>query len=90
VKRFNVSKFQKMLALLVVCVIAMLVWPIGDILSTNDDVHTRRFCAYGQVYVEFEHNGNVWGTTFLSKDGRLVPCDDDDTLPEPTNNRVNI
>lgn len=72
------------------CVVMILVWPFNSILNAGDDIHARRFCAYGSVYVEFERNGNTWGTTFLGRDGKPVLCNDDDALPEPTTNKVTI
>lgn len=51
----------------------------------DEDIHTQRFCAYGHVYVEFEHNGKTWGTTFLDSRGRPLRCDDDENIKENIN-----
>lgn len=49
--------------------------PIEDTFDQN--IHTERFCAYGNVYVEFRKAGKVWGTTFLNEFGKPVSCDGD-------------
>jgi hypothetical protein len=49
--------------------------PTEDIFDQN--IHTERFCAYGNVYVEFKKAGKVWGTTFLNEFGKPVSCDGD-------------
>jgi hypothetical protein len=41
------------------------------------DVHTRLFCAYDRVFVEFDDGKSVWGTMFLDDKGRPIPCKDD-------------
>jgi hypothetical protein len=71
-----------MLALLVVFVL----WPLQDTL--NDDIHTRRFCAYGQVYVEFQQGSKIWGTTFLDERGKPVSCTDDDVQHTVSNKEI--
>jgi hypothetical protein len=54
----------------------LVVWPFG--MLADDDIHTHRFCAYGHLYVEFEHNHKVWGTTFLNNQGKPIPCEEND------------
>jgi hypothetical protein len=61
--------------LLVVAIIS--VW----YLFRDRDMHTRLFCAYGSVFVEFEETGNVWGTMMLDRNGRPVPCKDEEETP---------
>ena len=51
----------------------IVIWPDHD-----DSIHTRRFCAYGHIYVEFEHKDRTWGTTFLNSQGRPLSCDERD------------
>jgi len=75
---------------ILITVSLLVVWPFKDSIIYNDDIHTRRFCAYGHVYVEFEHNNKIWGTTYLGDSGKPMSCGEDDTLPELTTNRVNI
>ena len=72
-----------MLALLVVYVL----WPFQDMLALNDDIHTRRFCAYGQVYVEFQQGSKIWGTTFLDDRGRPVGCTEDDVKEQTSSHK---
>jgi len=90
VKKFNVNKIKKILVFVSVCVAITILWPFNSILSTSNDIQAHRFCAYGEVYVEFERNGSTWGTTFLGSNGKPVSCSDDDTVPEQTVNKVNI
>lgn len=40
------------------------------------DTHTRLFCAYERVFVEFEEDGHTWGTMFLDHNGKPIPCTD--------------
>jgi hypothetical protein len=40
----------------------------------EEDVHTRQFCAYGRLYVEFEKGNKIWGTTYLDQLGHIIPC----------------
>lgn len=53
------------------------------------DTHTRLFCAYNRVFVEFEESGNIWGTMMLDRHGRPIPCKDDDAVIE-SNSPVSI
>ena len=59
---------------------ASAVWAVLAIYPANtaheEEVHTSRFCAYGQLYVEFERNGKIWGTTYLDRNGKTIECDD--------------
>ena len=55
-----------------------ILWPGDNFLVLSDSTSARRFCAYGQVYVEFEHHRKSWGTTFLDERGRPVKCDGED------------
>ena len=50
--------------------------------SDDEDIHTRRFCAYGQVYVEFEHDNKIWGTTYLGVSGKPITCNINEALPD--------
>ena len=77
-KKFNWDKFRKIFWFLAAIIVIFAVWPLQDTFNLSDDVHTRRFCAYGQVYVEFQQGNKIWGTTFLDDRGRPVGCTDDD------------
>lgn len=50
--------------------------------------HTRTFCAYGQVFVEFDDDGYRWGTVLLNRNGKPIPCREDDDITEPANDRT--
>jgi len=50
----------------------------------DDSISTQRFCAYGQVYVEFSHLGRTWGTTFLDENGHPISCTDDNDVGKHT------
>jgi hypothetical protein len=88
VRRFNVAKMKNIISILFIVLITFLLDPIWDRLSTNDDINIRRFCAYGHIYVEFEHNGKVWGTTLISNDGRPLSCTEDETVVPATNKGI--
>ncbi len=55
------------LAFLVVLVSKTILRPPGR-------TETYLFCAYNRVFVEFEENGQRWGTLMLDLDGRPIPC----------------
>lgn len=46
-----------------------------------ETVHTKSFCAYNRVFVEFEEGSKRWGALLLDRDGRPIPCDEDN-LPK--------
>lgn len=41
------------------------------------NTHTKAFCAYGKVFVEFEENRQKWGTLMLDWQGRPIMCNPD-------------
>jgi hypothetical protein len=49
--------------------------------------HTRTFCAYGNVFVEFDEDGYRWGTVLLNQNGKPIPCKEDDDITEPANDK---
>ena len=69
-------KFKLVLLWAICILVIVVVWPFEGI--GDDSVHTRRFCAYGHIYVEFEHRNRTWGTTFLNSQGRPLSCDEKD------------
>lgn len=77
------KRFKNTVLFVILTILIMALWPFRNLLSIEEDVHTRRFCAYGQVYVEFEHAGKTWGTTFLGVSGKPVACNENDTLSTP-------
>lgn len=50
---------------------------------TPRTTHTRTFCAYGNVFVEFEEDGYRWGAVLLNQNGKPIPCKEDDDLTGP-------
>jgi hypothetical protein len=54
---------------------------------TPRTTHTRTFCAYGNVFVEFDEDGNRWGTLLLNQNGNPIPCKEDDDITEPANDK---
>jgi hypothetical protein len=54
---------------------------------TVETVHTKSFCAYNRVFVEFEEGNKRWGALLLDRDGRPIPCDEDNLPKEKTKNR---
>jgi len=82
VTKFNLPNFIKNVGWALIVLFAFLLWLCQDPLSTSNNISTRRFCAYGQVYVEFESKSKIWGTTFLNDRGRPVSCTEDDILQE--------
>jgi len=69
------GRFKKIVSLLCLLII---VSTICILYETSDDIVTHRFCAYGNVYVEFQQGSKIWGTTFLNEDGKPVKCTEDD------------
>ena len=55
---------------------------------TARTAHTRTFCAYGQVFVEFDEDGYRWGSVLLNRNGKPIPCREDDEITEPANDRT--
>lgn len=43
----------------------------------NSRIETHMFCAYNKIFVEFEEDGNRWGTLMLDSIGRPIPCFED-------------
>ena len=40
----------------------------------EDSTSTQLFCAYGNMFVEFKDKNHTWGTLWLDRNGRPVPC----------------
>jgi len=72
------DRFKKVFWFIAALVVVFVLWPFQDTFILDDNIHTRRFCAYGEAYVEFEHGSKVWGTTFLDDRGKPVKCDEND------------
>ena len=70
---------MRKLALIILILTAVVYfWPDGS----SSGIHTRRFCAYGEIYVEFERDSKIWGTTFLDSHGQPIPCNEVDGIQE--------
>ena len=72
------NRFKQVSLFVVALLVVYVLLPFQDTFTLNEDIHTRRFCAYGQVYVEFEQGNKIWGTTYLDEQGKTVRCADDD------------
>ena len=79
-KKFKMDRLRKSASITVIGLLFFFLWIIWE----DDSISTQRFCAYGQVYVEFNHLGKTWGTTFLDEHGRPVSCIDDNTVEKHT------
>jgi hypothetical protein len=77
VKKFNENVLKKLALVILILSALIYFWPEG-----SSEIHTRRFCAYGELYVEFEHDNKVWGTTFLDSHGHPVPCSENEGIQE--------
>jgi hypothetical protein len=88
VKKFNWTRFRSLFWFFATLVLVFVLWPFQDTYILNSDVHARRFCAYGQVYVEFEQGSRIWGTTFLDDNGKPVGCSDDNMQHTVTNKEL--
>jgi hypothetical protein len=73
------NRIKKIACFIGAVALVLLLWPIQDI----ENINTRRFCAYGNVYVEFERNGNVWGTIYIGPNGKPVTCGESENVREP-------
>jgi len=87
VKKFNWARFRSLVWFMLAALVVIVVWPMQDI-DISSDVHTRRFCAYGQVYVEFQQGNKIWGTTFLDDNGKPVRCSEDDVQHTVVNKEI--
>jgi len=70
VKNFNIL-LQRLIVVIFCIAVIIYCWPVEHL-----GITAKRFCAYGELYVEFERQGKIWGTTFLDELGRPVPCNE--------------
>ena len=80
-KKFNWTLPRKIILSVVILLGILILYP----LEYSDDIHTQKFCAYGRVYVEFQHGNRVWGTTLLDNRGQPISCADDDSIEKTVN-----
>ena len=83
VKKFNWTLPRKIILSVFVLLGIVVFYPIESVLS--DDIHAQKFCAYGRVYVEFQHGNRVWGTTLLDNRGQPIGCTDEDAIEKTVN-----
>jgi len=88
VKKFNWTLPRKIILSVVILLAILIFYPLENMYS--DDIHTEKFCAYGRVYVEFQHGNRVWGTTLLDSRGQPVRCADDDSIEKTVNLKETI
>ena len=86
-RKFNWARFRKLLWFTIALLVVLVLWPLQDTFMFADNTYTRRFCAYGQVYVEFQQGDKVWGTTFLDDRGRTVGCTEKNDVRQTIPNR---
>lgn len=53
--------------------------------TPDTDSHTRIFCAYGKIFIEFTENGSTWGTMMLDDRGVPIPCSSEEKLDTISN-----
>ena len=61
----------------------VLIWLFAP--EREDSLTSNLFCAHGRVFIEFNHDGFLWGTTFLDRQGKPVPCTERTKLPISVN-----
>jgi drug/metabolite transporter superfamily protein YnfA len=88
VRKFNWQRFRSLVWFMLAAVVVLVLWPLQDTLSLTDNTYTRRFCAYGSVYVEFQQGNKIWGTTFLDEHGKPVGCTDSDVQHTISNKEI--
>jgi hypothetical protein len=49
------------------------------------ETQVKTFCAYNRAFIEFTEGRNTWGTMMLDREGRPIPCSDDDDIKSSTN-----
>lgn len=57
-------------------------------LPKEREVHTRMFCAYDRVFVEFIEGKTVWGVMWLDNNGKPISCREDEEVTEPVRQLV--
>ena len=55
---------------------------ISVVKSYETYTSTQIFCAYGQIFVEFNDGDHRWGTLWLDRNGKPVPCKEDEPSVE--------
>ena len=58
-------------------VVATVLLSLAVRIKNQPTTHTKTFCAYGRVFVEFDEEGKRWGTLMLDMGGKPIRCQDD-------------
>jgi hypothetical protein len=66
----NLKLILKIVATNLVLGVIVLAW----IDEQSSITHTSTFCAYGNIFVEFQSGRSVWGTLMLDPRGNPIPC----------------
>lgn len=71
-KRFNIARYAVPIWLvLIFAIIALVKKP-----TSEPEVQTNVFCAYGKIFIEFEEGNHKWGTMMLNDNGKPIQCQD--------------
>ena len=66
------------ISLIIVLILLLCGWLFSP---RRNEMTSTVFCAYGRVFVEFDHDGYLWGTTLLDREGKPIPCQDEIKMP---------
>ena len=69
---------------ILIIIVTLILGIYGSAPAAHDNVgtHTRLFCAYDKMFIEFDDGKNIWGTMWLDRDGRPVTCRDGKNIPD--------
>ena len=60
---------------ILIIIITLILGIYGSSPPSNDiGTHTRMFCAYDKMFIEFDDGKNIWGTMWLDQVGRPIAC----------------
>lgn len=81
-------KYQKAAVAVWIGCVTFIISIMSDMKST--EIHTRTFCAYNRVFVEFEEGKKTWGTIMLDTRGKPIPCSEGDDPEAVTQDSTSI
>ena len=67
---------MKLKILIIIVTLIMGIYGSSPPFDSSIGTHTRMFCAYDKMFIEFDDGKNTWGTMWLDRDGRPVTCRD--------------
>ena len=67
---------MKLKILIIIVTLIIGIYGSAPTADSNIGTHTRMFCAYDRMFIEFTDGKNTWGTIWLDQDGRPVACRD--------------